>query len=61
MLEQLLPWLPWILAGVIVLLVLHALSLHIRVSRLTKRYGYFMNGESGQSITNISAYWICEI
>lgn len=50
MLEQLLPWLPWVLAGIIVLLVLHAFSLHIRVSRLAKRYRYFMDGENGQSI-----------
>ena len=61
MLEQLLPWLPWILAGVIVLLVLHALSLHIRVSRLTKRYGYFMNGESGQSIERRLAIEVKEL
>ena len=50
MLEQLLPWLPWILGSIVLLLVLHAFSLHIRVSRLTKRYRYFMDGENGQSI-----------
>ena len=61
MLEQLLPWLPWILGGIIVLLVLHAFSLQIRVNRLTKRYRYFMNGGDGQSIERRLAIEVKEL
>ena len=61
MLEQLLPWLPWILGSIVLLLVLHAFSLHIRVSRLTKRYRYFMDGENGQSIERRLAIEVKEL
>lgn len=61
MLDQLIPWLPWILGGLVVLLCLHSISLQIRVNRLSKQYNYFMSGETGQSIERKLAVEVKEL